>query len=47
MMYGFGDEETPANDTVHVMEDLLGHFITDLVSAHHPFGLCSRRNVAR
>lgn len=31
MMYGFGDHESPANDTVHVMEDLLGHFVTDLV----------------
>jgi len=32
MMFGFGDEPEPPEDTVAVMEDLLGHFVQELVS---------------
>lgn len=30
-MFGFGDAGSSSKDTVHVMEDLLNRFITDLV----------------
>lgn len=32
-MFGFGDEPEPPEDTVAVMEDLLGHFVQELVSS--------------
>ncbi|KAL7415526.1 hypothetical protein BDY24DRAFT_381418 [Mrakia frigida] len=32
MMFGFGDEPEPPEDTVAVMEDLLGHFVQELCS---------------
>jgi len=31
LMYGFGDDRNPANDTVNVMEEILVEFITDVV----------------
>jgi hypothetical protein len=31
LMYGFGDDRNPANDTVNVMEEILVEFITDIV----------------
>ncbi|KAF8894644.1 transcription initiation factor IID, 18kDa subunit, partial [Infundibulicybe gibba] len=30
LMYGFGDDRNPANDTVNVMEEILIEFITDV-----------------
>lgn len=30
MMYGFGDDRSPASDTVNVMEEILVEYITDL-----------------
>ncbi|KAG5638368.1 hypothetical protein H0H81_000379 [Sphagnurus paluster] len=30
LMYGFGDERNPANDTVNVMEEILVEYITDV-----------------
>ena len=32
LMYGFGDDRNPANDTVSVMEEILIEYITDIVS---------------
>jgi hypothetical protein len=32
LMYGFGDDRNPANDTVDVMEEILIEFIVDVVS---------------
>ena len=31
-MYGFGDDRTPASDTVDVMEEILIEYIIDIVS---------------
>lgn len=31
MMYGYGDEETPYQETVEVVEDLVIHFIQNMV----------------
>jgi transcription initiation factor TFIID subunit 13 len=31
LMYGFGDDRNPANDTVSVMEEILIEYITDVV----------------
>ncbi|KAG6909691.1 hypothetical protein DXG01_015892 [Tephrocybe rancida] len=31
IMYGFGDDRNPANDTVNVMEEILVEYITDVV----------------
>lgn len=31
LMYGFGDDRNPSNDTVNVMEEILVEFITDVV----------------
>ena len=31
LMYGFGDDRNPGNDTVNVMEEILIEFITDVV----------------
>lgn len=31
LMYGFGDDRNPGNDTVNVMEEILVEFITDVV----------------
>ena len=31
LMYGFGDDRNPANDTVGVMEEILIEYITDVV----------------
>jgi transcription initiation factor TFIID subunit 13 len=31
LMYGFGDDRNPANDTVNVMEEILIEYITDVV----------------
>lgn len=46
LMYGFGDDRNPANDTVNVMEEILIEYISDVVSyitlAHLPPGsLCA------
>jgi len=30
LMYGFGDDRNPANDTVNVMEEMLIEYITDV-----------------
>ncbi|KIO13390.1 hypothetical protein M404DRAFT_53504, partial [Pisolithus tinctorius Marx 270] len=30
LMYGFGDDRNPANDTVNVMEEMLVEFIVDV-----------------
>jgi Transcription initiation factor IID, 18kD subunit len=32
LMYGFGDDRNPSNDTVSVMEEILIEYITDVVS---------------
>jgi hypothetical protein len=32
LMYGFGDDRNPANDTVNVMEEILVEYIVDVVS---------------
>ena len=32
LMYGFGDDRSPANDTVNVMEEILIEYIVDVVS---------------
>lgn len=31
LMYGFGDDRNPANDTVNVMEEILVEYIVDVV----------------
>ncbi len=31
LMYGFGDDRNPANDTVNVMEEILIEYIVDVV----------------
>lgn len=31
LMYGFGDDRNPSNDTVNVMEEILIEYITDVV----------------
>jgi hypothetical protein len=31
MMYGFGDEETPYQESVELLEDLVVHFIQNMV----------------
>ena len=31
-MYGFGDDRSPASDTVNVMEEILIEYIVDVVS---------------
>ena len=33
LMYGFGDDRNPANDTVNVMEEILVEYIVDMVRA--------------
>ncbi|KAF8802240.1 transcription initiation factor IID, 18 kDa subunit [Phlegmacium glaucopus] len=33
LMYGFGDDRNPANDTVSVMEEILIEYITDVCQA--------------
>ena len=33
LMYGFGDDRNPANDTVNVMEEILIEYIVDIVRA--------------
>ncbi|KAF8155712.1 transcription initiation factor IID, 18kD subunit-domain-containing protein [Crassisporium funariophilum] len=33
LMYGFGDDRNPANDTVNVMEEILVEYITDICQA--------------
>ncbi|ESK97009.1 transcription initiation factor tfiid subunit 13 [Moniliophthora roreri MCA 2997] len=33
LMYGFGDDRNPANDTVNVMEEILIEYITDVCQA--------------
>jgi transcription initiation factor TFIID subunit 13 len=33
LMYGFGDDRNPANDTVNVMEEILAEYIVDVVSS--------------
>ena len=35
LMYGFGDDRNPANDTVNVMEEILIEYITDVVRFEH------------
>ena len=32
LMYGFGDDRNPSNDTVNVMEEILIEYIADVVS---------------
>ena len=32
LMYGFGDDRNPANDTVNVMEEILTEYMVDVVS---------------
>lgn len=41
MMYGFGDDPDPMPETVHLMEDILIEYITDLV--HKSQNVASRR----
>lgn len=31
-MYGFGDEENPYQESVELLEDLVIHFVQDMVS---------------
>lgn len=31
MMYGFGDEENPYQESVELLEDLVIHFVQDMV----------------
>lgn len=33
LMFGFGDDRNPANDTVNVMEEILVEYIVDVVSS--------------
>jgi hypothetical protein len=35
LMYGFGDDRNPANDTVNVMEEILIEYITDIVRTNN------------
>jgi len=35
MMYAFGDVESPSNDTVNVLEDILVEYITDVCTTAH------------
>ena len=39
LMYGFGDDRNPANDTVSVMEEILIEYITDVVRLFFQFGV--------
>lgn len=41
MMYGFGDDPDPMPETVHLMEDILIDYITDMV--HKSQNVASRR----
>jgi len=41
MMYGFGDDPDPMPETVHLMEDILIDYVTDLV--HKSQNVASRR----
>lgn len=43
LMYGFGDDRNPANDTVNVMEEILIEYITDVV-CFYAFFLPQRTN---
>ena len=38
LMYGFGDDRNPANDTVNVMEEILVEYITDVVRPSYCVG---------
>lgn len=37
LMYGFGDDRNPANDTVNVMEEILVEYIADVVGTDMQF----------
>ena len=37
LMFGFGDDRNPSNDTVNVMEEILVEYIADVVSFHGYF----------
>ena len=39
MMYGFGDEETPYQESVEILEDMVVHFIQNMVSFILKFNL--------
>jgi transcription initiation factor TFIID subunit 13 len=43
LMYGFGDDRNPANDTVSVMEEILVEYITDVVSISFFYWTFTRR----
>jgi hypothetical protein len=34
MMYGFGDDQIPRNDTVELMEELVVDYLTEIVPKH-------------
>lgn len=43
LMYGFGDDRNPSNDTVSVMEEILIEYITDVVRLFPPLSfLCTK-----
>ena len=41
LMYGFGDDRNPANDTVNVMEEILIEYIVDVVSLMKYLSVCA------
>ena len=41
LMYGFGDDRNPANDTVNVMEEILIEYIVDVVCTICPLSMSS------
>ncbi|KAI0709334.1 transcription initiation factor IID 18 kDa subunit [Earliella scabrosa] len=45
LMYGFGDDRNPANDTVNVMEEILIEYIVDVVQTASAGGKKSRLSI--
>ncbi|KAI0748216.1 transcription initiation factor IID, 18kD subunit-domain-containing protein [Daedaleopsis nitida] len=45
LMYGFGDDRNPANDTVNVMEEILIEYIVDVVQTASGGGKKSRLSI--
>jgi transcription initiation factor TFIID subunit 13 len=39
LMFGFGDDRNPSNDTVNVMEEILVEYIADMVRVFYTFDL--------
>ncbi|KAI0665176.1 transcription initiation factor IID 18 kDa subunit, partial [Cubamyces menziesii] len=45
LMYGFGDDRNPANDTVNVMEEILIEYIVDVCQVASAGGKKSRLSI--